>query len=121
MGTMLAGAMVGAIQNQEKERAESRQNKMRAKMNRFSDVTGRFQNLKHDAPSQLSGALQGGFAGAKFAKDNPSEGGGGSVFSKSDSPGGGGIFSGLFDDRDQSKSVPLRDTRTGPQRIPFGS
>lgn len=53
------GAVAGAVQGEEERKNISRFNKGAADANKFSDVTGRFTQLKPQTGGALGGALKG--------------------------------------------------------------
>lgn len=111
VGVTAASMVAGGVQADQKDKAQTRRNKAFAEGNRYSNWTGRRDNLDFSAPTAMDGALQGG-AGGLALGTNLSRGSGGQTGGISSqetanvasgvtnpgtvSPGMGGYYSSLY-------------------------
>lgn len=56
---LIGGAVLGAVQGREEEKAAKRHNNAAAESNRYSDVTGHRMQNRSAGPGLLGGAVQG--------------------------------------------------------------
>jgi hypothetical protein len=60
---MGGSALLGGINANDQQQAQTKQNKAAAEHNRYSNWTGRTMQQRFDAPSTFGGAISGGLAG----------------------------------------------------------
>ena len=73
------GALLGGVNANDQQQAQTKQNKAAAEHNRYSNWTGRTMQQRFDAPSAFGGALSGGMAGFGAA-----QGAGAGMFGKAE-------------------------------------
>jgi hypothetical protein len=72
----LAMGALGAVQANDQQQMQKKQNLAAAENNRYSNWTGKTMSQRFDAPTTLGGAMQGGIGGLGMAQSFGGFGGG---------------------------------------------